>query len=309
VASELVNDFWSYYEDDFKVDRDGNPHWSIQVLGCGAEFCYYLPESGIYHFTIDKQYLENPGQVNSPTGWNWRFAMTGAATWGWADMTGETYIWNNHSSLAFSVQNRDHMYIVTNLATEGTFAGDPALLEDPCALVGWADYPEWSEDIYVIKSEDGGNTWSNPLNVTNTPDDTNGICPQGYPKCDPAEEYPHAAQWATNDQVFIQYQMPNWEFNEIGDLLGADFMNRVYIGYATVDDIASIPEYEYGGSGCYSDVGDVTGDGILNVLDIISLVNHVLGITVLSDTCAADYTGDGVVNVLDIVQVVNLILN
>ncbi len=53
------------------------------------------------------------------------------------------------------------------------------------------------------------------------------------------------------------------------------FMNRVYIGYATVDDIASIPEYGNGGSGCYADTGDVTGDGIINVLDVISLVNHV----------------------------------
>mgnify|MGYP000949493218 CR=1 FL=1 len=165
-------------------------------------------------------------------------------------------------------------------------------------------------DGQVIKSEDGGDTWSNPLNVSNTPDETGGICPNGYPKCDPAEEYPHAAQWATDDRVYIQYQMPNWEFNEIGDLTGADFMNRVYIGYAEVDDIASIPEYEYddGGSGCYAAVGDVTGDGILNVLDIISLVNHILGSAVLDDICAADYTGDGIVNVLDIIGMVNYIL-
>ncbi len=309
-TSELVNSFWSYYEDDFKVDRDGNPHWTIQVLGCGDEFCYYLPESGIYHFTIDKEYLENPGPVNTATGWNWRFAMTGVATWGWADMTGETYIWNNHSSLAFSVEDRDVMYIATNLATEGNFEGDPANLEDPCYFTTWADYPEWSEDLYVLKSEDGGDTWSNPLNVSNTPDETGGICPNGYPKCDPAEQYPHAAQWATDDRVYIQYQMPNWEFNEIGDLTGADFMNRVYIGYAEVDDISSIPEYEYddGGSGCYAETGDITGDGILNVLDIISLVNHILGAAILEDTCAADYTGDTIVNVLDIVGMVNFIL-
>jgi len=309
-TNEMVTDFWSYYEDDFKVDRDGNPHFSIQVLGCGAEFCYYLPESGIYHFTIDKEYLDNPGAVNSETGWNWRFVMTGVATWGWADMTGESYIWSNHSSLAFSVEDREIMYVVTNLATEGSFSGDPANLEDPCYFTTWEDYPEWSEDIYVIKSEDGGDTWSNPLNVTNTPDVSGGNCPSGYPKCDDAEEYPHAAQWATDEQVYFQYQMPNWEFNEIGDLTSADFMNRVYIGYAVVDDINSIPEYEYddGGSGCYADVGDVTDDGILNVLDIISLVNHVLGIAILDETCAADYTGDGIVNVLDIVGMVNFIL-
>ena len=305
-TTALINDFWSYYEDDFIVDREGNPHWVIQVLGCGDEFCYYVPESGLYHFTIDKDYLDNPGAVNTDTGWNWSFVMTGNLTWGWADMTGDTYIWNNHASLAFSTENTDIVYVATNLATEGSFAGDPANLEDPCYYTTWADYPEWSEDIYVVKSEDGGNTWWNPLNVSNTPDETGGICPNGYPKCDPAEEYPHAAQWATDDQVYIQYQMPNWEFNEIGDLLGADFMNRVYIGWAEVND-DNIPEYG-SGSSCYAEAGDITGDGILNVLDIISLVNHILGMAILDDTCAADYQPDETINVLDIVGMVNYIL-
>ena len=304
---DLINDFWSYYEDDFKVDREGNPHWVIQVLGCGAEFCYYDEGAGLYHFTIDRNYLDNPGPVNSETGWNWSFVMTGELTWGWADMTGETYIWSNHGSLAFSVENPDIVYVATNLATEGDFMGDPANLEDPCYFTTWEDYPSWSEDLYIVKSEDGGNTWWNPLNVSNTPDETGGVCPNGYPKCDPAEEYPHAAQWATDDQVYVMYQMPNWAFNEIGDLTSADFMNRVYAGYATVDD-SDIPEYTAGGTGCYAEAGDVTGDSILNVLDIISLVNHVLGMAIIDDTCAADYNGDDTVNILDVVGMVNTIL-
>ena len=309
-TTALIDDFWSYYEDDFKVDREGNPHWSIQVLGCDSSaegFCYYVPESGIYHFSIDRDYLDNPGPVNSPTGWNWSFVITGNDTWGFADMTGETYIWNNHSALAFSVEDPNVMYIVSNMATIGDFMGDPANLDDPCYLTSWSDYPYWSEDIYVIKSEDGGNTWWNPLNVTETSDQTGGVCPNGYPKCAPDEEFPHTAQWATDNEVYVMYQMPNWEFNEIGDLLGADFMNRVYAGYAVVDD-SDIPEYAAGGTGCYAEAGDVTGDSVLNVLDIISLVNHVLGMAILSDTCAADYNGDTVVNILDVVGMVNTIL-
>ena len=84
----MINDFWTYYEDDFKVDRDGNPHFSIQLLGCGVEFCYYEPNSGWYHFTIDKDYLDNPGPVNTDTGWNWSFVMSGTTTWNWTDMPG-----------------------------------------------------------------------------------------------------------------------------------------------------------------------------------------------------------------------------
>ena len=307
---DMVNDFWTYYEDDFKLDRNGNPHFSIQLLGCGAEFCYYLPESGWYHFTIDKDYLDNPGPVNTETGWNWSFVMTGVTTWSELEMTGTSYVSSTHGSLAFSTENTDIMYIVTNMATQGDFAGDAANLEDPCYFTTWADYPEWSEDIYVVKSEDGGQTWWNPLNVSNTPDETGQICPNGYPKCDPAEQFPHAAQWATDEQVYIQYQMPNWEFNEIGDLLGADFMNRVYIGWAEVTD-SDIPEYYVpgeSGPSCYAEVGDITGDSIINVLDIISLVNHILGMAPLADTCAADYQPDTVINVLDIVGMVNYIL-
>jgi len=303
-TTDLINDVWTYYNDDFKVDRNGNPHWVIQTLGCGAEFCYYSPEAGLYHFTIDKDYLDNPGAINTETGWNWSFVMTGELTYGWASMTGDSYIWDSHGSLAFSTEDTDIVYVVTNMATEGAFAGDETMLEDPCYYTTWADYPEWSEDIYIVKSEDGGSTWWNPLNVSNTPDVSGGVCPNGYPKCDQAEQYPHAAQWGTDDQVYIQYQMPNWEFNEIGDLSGADFMNRVYIGYATVDD-SDIPEY--GPSTC-GELGDVTEDGIINVLDIISLVNHILGSSLLEETCAADYTEDGTVNVLDIISLVNIIL-
>ena len=305
-TTDLVNDFWSYYEDDFKVDIEGNPHWTIQVLGCGAEYCYYLPESGIYHFTIDRAYLDNPGPVNTATGWNWSFVITGQDTWSWSDMTGDTYIWNNHSALSFSTENPDVIYVTSNMATAGEWAGDDANLEDPCYYSTWEDYPSWSEDIYVIKSEDGGQTWWNPLNVTNTPDETGGACPNGYPKCDPAEEFPHTAQWATDEMVYIMYQMPNWAFNEIGDLLGADFMNRVYAGYAVVDD-SDIPPYGSGDS-CYADVGDVTDDGVINILDIISLVNHVLGTVMIEDLCAADYNGDGIVNILDIISLVNVVL-
>ena len=173
-TTDMINDFWTYYEDDFKVDRDGNPHFSIQLLGCGAEFCYYEPNSGWYHFTIDKDYLDNPGPVNTDTGWNWSFVMSGTTTWNWTDMPGNSYVSSTHGSLAFSTENTDIMYMVTNMATGGNdddYAGDPANLEDPCYFATWADYPTWSEDIYVVKSEDGGRTWWNPLNITNTPDE------------------------------------------------------------------------------------------------------------------------------------------
>jgi hypothetical protein len=53
--------------------------------------------------------------------------------------------------------------------------------------------------------------------------------------------------------------------------------------------------------------GDVNNDGIINILDVVSTVNIVLGQAEWLD--AADYNSDGVINVLDIVSIVNIILN
>ena len=52
--------------------------------------------------------------------------------------------------------------------------------------------------------------------------------------------------------------------------------------------------------------GDVNDDGIINILDVVSTVNIVLGLAPWID--AADYSDDGVINVLDIVSIVNVIL-
>ena len=52
--------------------------------------------------------------------------------------------------------------------------------------------------------------------------------------------------------------------------------------------------------------GDVNNDGIVNILDVVSTVNIVLGMTDWVD--AADYNNDGVINVIDIVSINNVIL-
>ena len=65
-----------------------------------------------------------------------------------------------------------------------------------------------------------------------------------------------------------------------------------------------------GGGGCENASGDVNNDGAINVLDIVNVVNHILGNSALVDCNleAADYNADGAVNVLDIVNIVNYIL-
>ena len=65
------------------------------------------------------------------------------------------------------------------------------------------------------------------------------------------------------------------------------------------------------GDGCIQDlVGDINGDAVINILDVVIVVNIVLGLQP-EENCyleLSDINSDGVLNILDIVLVVNLIL-
>ena len=53
-------------------------------------------------------------------------------------------------------------------------------------------------------------------------------------------------------------------------------------------------------------LGDINDDGVINILDVVVLVNIVLGIE--DEIPAGDLNSDGVINVLDVVILVNMIL-
>ena len=57
--------------------------------------------------------------------------------------------------------------------------------------------------------------------------------------------------------------------------------------------------------------GDVTSDGVLNVVDVVAVVSVVVGQSSLTDDilCSADLNQDGIINVVDIVGMVNFIIN
>ena len=76
-----------------------------------------------------------------------------------------------------------------------------------------------------------------------------------------------------------------------------------YLGFHDSDNSGSD-----GGGDCSE--GDINFDGVINVIDVVQVVNNVLGIIEFNDdqSCAADLNSDGIVNVIDVVQLVNIIL-
>ena len=58
-------------------------------------------------------------------------------------------------------------------------------------------------------------------------------------------------------------------------------------------------------------IGDINQDYVINVLDIINLINFILGTEIPDNNqiTLSDLNSDEIVNILDVVMLVNLILN
>ena len=56
--------------------------------------------------------------------------------------------------------------------------------------------------------------------------------------------------------------------------------------------------------------GDINFDGLITILDVIILINAILGEDLSSiEFLAADLNQDNYINVLDVIEIVNIILN
>ena len=156
---------------------------------------------------------------------------------------------------------------------------------DGSYLVVWQDDRNYSgtlagnEDIYLQQITNGSIAHQqNGIAVCNE-----NYFPQKNPQIQLYDE--------TNNSYVIYW-------NDLRSSGKANFTN-IYAQSITVD------------SGPACTLGDINQDSVINVIDIVSLVNYILGSANFNDIqlCASDLNGDSVINVIDIVSLVNQILS
>ena len=109
--------------------------------------------------------------------------------------------------------------------------------------------------------------------------------------------------WGTNDGITETSILDEFEWES-----GVEIKYVINVKYLNAEDYGMAIETSYI---IPCNIGDLNGDGGLNVLDIVTLANCVLADSCddATDTgCAADVNGDGGWNVLDIVTLANCVL-
>ena len=110
------------------------------------------------------------------------------------------------------------------------------------------------------------------------------------------------SQSATPSTVFITHEMQVYDMmNGAGSWSIGSRIDQM------LEDCGSLCEED---GGCTTSAGDVNEDTMLNIQDLITMVNHILGSSPLMDCAleAADMNADGTVNIQDLISLVNTIL-
>ena len=98
----------------------------------------------------------------------------------------------------------------------------------------------------------------------------------------------------------------------ISDIFFEELNNSYWANLNLEDEIifVDISSGIYSMSFTFEEFEDINLDGIWNVLDIILLINHILGENFLYESQLenADVNEDGIINILDIVFIINIIL-
>lgn len=299
------------YDFDLRVDSEGNPHIIVGVLA-GIDDSVYpgIPYNGLYHFWIDHSHIQDPGPTQTSTGWNYSRVMDINEMWMWDNDEGDSYWHMVFPSLAISEESDDVLWVAVSGPDQNDFVvtDDGGTPDDECDDIGF--YPTWNEEVFIVKSVDGGESWWCPHNATQTIADCwvndNGelecsedaVCPDGITLDQPDEISVHAGSGATNNILPIVFQSPMY-------CTGSD-RQELYAGWV---ELLEEDHTECGVCPCEFIYGDVNCDGNVDVLDVIALVSHILFGTPLACPEAACSNGIEPLDITCIIWMINLILN
>jgi len=111
---------------------------------------------------------------------------------------------------------------------------------------------------------------------------------------------PESHDYASGTRYFWTFDnLPDGQYQALFDFSDGD---------ATANETLN---FSVGPAGC-STSGDINGDGVLDVIDIVITVNNILSCETIQPPCydlCADMNNDDVLDVLDVVLMVDSILN
>ena len=186
----VLSDNWTpfvNYDLDVMVDADGGCHLFAGVLpsSTGGVYPGWDITNGLYHFYSPQNDL-----------FNWDISPVASLQSAW---------------------------LLPDPGWQGVFPTTARDIEIPNMIyVTYYTWPDTSSDlayfdIMGVYSDDNGETWSTPMNISDTDD----------PNVD--ETDPHLARLASNGIAYIMYQMPDYDFPSVNPpATSEDYKNRIY---------------------------------------------------------------------------------
>ena len=234
----LTPGLFLYYDFDMRTDQDGGLHVTTvgvpyvcpeSVGGCedndGDGLADTLYTEGRYG-SGGHYYFYNPDPIDEPN--NWRLSLlndlsdTYYADWGTSDIfhiNSDSYppMYYFYPQITFSEEEDSQVMWYAGSEGSDFYWSDDTMFYYPQDI-----------DIYMKKSTDLGETWTELENVTNTP---GGLYPDKH-----LEVGVHLASTGTDDDVSVFFQMPDFYTETYPPATGyEDFMNRVYVGIYSND--------------------------------------------------------------------------
>jgi hypothetical protein len=197
------------YDTEVLTDANGGFHAFVPVLPSETDGLWgrWSDENGLYHFYAeDANFLAGSGSLDLSIS----FLATQDLTWA---VIGGSYSYQyNGMSMATDINDDSKLYATYYAVSDTITIG-----------ADWFAY----FDVFGSYSDDNGATWSEGVNLTHTFE----------PNLD--EMYPHMNRFGVDGEVYIMYQMPDYNQGTVADPEnGQDYLNKVYFMKTTLGPVS-----------------------------------------------------------------------